>query len=945
MTAVRRILSSLVATAVLVLLVIGSPVALLAWGRPEELRRLPQALSAPDDGGLLLGLFTLVGWAAWLVFTVAVAVEAVNLAAGLPGRRRFRVPGLRPVQGIAAGLLVASLALLAPISRAEGPPPAAPVAAASPVAVPDRAVPDAGHGTGSAPATDHQQAADAGVAAADGVDHVVGPSDSLWSLARQSYGDPTRWRRIAAANPGIDPAALPVGDTIRIPADARPTSPADARGSSPADAPADPRTVTVARGDTLSGLARSHLGDPDRWTEIYQLNRDRIADPDAIDVGWILRLPSAPASQGRAAAPVPAPHVPRGLPAAPASPGRLAPTPSPAPTAAASSAPAQAAVPAAPAAVPESGTTPAGTPTAVPPAADGRSEALRTALAGMSLFLAGAISGALLAGRRSQLFARPVGRRVPVLEDEAAALRAALAGAGDEETGGPDPDDLPMATVVLGDDDDGPVVLDLAETDGWLGVTGDPADVEAMVAGIALSLTCTRWSQGLEVVAAGPGLAWLGETGCEDVRLVSGRDAMDSIDALLAGPRAVPEDLPPVERVIVTDAVPDRLPDPLQLRRAGVVLVSPAAATDPPNRALALVRIESAESARLGSRVFAPQLVTAPVRRGIVTLVEATSADRTEEAPWWEHDGEDPRAADRDLTGPAGSSAEDRVVHVVDHPARAPVEGLGMAAMPCEHPHVPPPDEETDVSPSTVAEAPVLRVLGTVELVGARGERPSKAVRQCLEYCAWILAHPGSGSAQMGAALMVSEPTRRSNTSRLRRWLGRDDAGKAYLPDAYDGEIRMSDAVGTDWEKAQVMLVGGIRRTSDPSLRAVLDLVRGAPMADAAPGQWHWAEEWRTEMVQTIRDVGVELARRSRASGDLRTARFALDRALVCCPEDEELMCEKIRVAHLADDSSEVERLVYVLTRLARRLGVDLAEETVVLLQEVMEGQARARVV
>ncbi|MDN6658097.1 MAG: peptidoglycan-binding protein LysM, partial [Acidipropionibacterium jensenii] len=80
-------------------------------------------------------------------------------------------------------------------------------------------------------------------------------------------------------------------------------------------------------------------------------------------------------------------------------------------------------------------------------------------------------------------------------------------------------------------------------------------------------------------------------------------------------------------------------------------------------------------------------------------------------------------------------------------------------------------------------------------------------------------------------------------------------------------------------------------------------------------------------------------------SGDLDTARLALARALVCCPEDEELLVCRIRLADLAGERSEVERLVYLLSRRARRLGVDLSEETVVLLQEVMEGRPRARVV
>ncbi|MES9090696.1 hypothetical protein ABER39_10540, partial [Cutibacterium acnes] len=53
----------------------------------------------------------------------------------------------------------------------------------------------------------------------------------------------------------------------------------------------------------------------------------------------------------------------------------------------------------------------------------------------------------------------------------------------------------------------------------------------------------------------------------------------------------------------------------------------------------------------------------------------------------------------------------------------------------------------------------------------------------------------------------------------------------------------------------------------------------------------------------------------------------------------------RIKLADELDDRGEVERLVYVLSRQARRLGVDLSEETITVLQEVMEGHARARVV
>ena len=48
----------------------------------------------------------------------------------------------------------------------------------------------------------------------------------------------------------------------------------------------------VRPGDTLSGIARDQLGNMRRWTEIWEANRNRIADPNLIDIGWELVLPA-----------------------------------------------------------------------------------------------------------------------------------------------------------------------------------------------------------------------------------------------------------------------------------------------------------------------------------------------------------------------------------------------------------------------------------------------------------------------------------------------------------------------------------------------------------------------------------------------------------------------------------------------------------------------------
>lgn len=239
---------------------------------------------------------------------------------------------------------------------------------------------------------------------------------------------------------------------------------------------------------------------------------------------------------------------------------------------------------------------------------------------------------------------------------------------------------------------------------------------------------------------------------------------------------------------------------------------------------------------------------------------------------------------------------------------------------------------------------PTILLLGPVELIGARGERPSRASRQCLEYAAWLLEHPGATSRMMAAELDVAEGTRRSNMSRLRSWLGSTDDGERYLPEAYSGRIELHPAVTSDWNQLQLLTIGGVNRIGDDNLRAVLQLVRGAPLADAAPGQWHWAEELRTDMSSLVRDTGLVLCDRAVERGDLDLARWAVGRALVAAPEDELLLAARVRIEHRAGNDKEVERLALRLVRMARELNIELADETVELLQEAMEGGPRRRI-
>ncbi len=74
----------------------------------------------------------------------------------------------------------------------------------------------------------------------------------------------------------------------------RPSPPTTAPVPQPV-APAAPpatRVYTVRPGDSLSAIALRIMGSADRWQQLYELNRNAIDNPDAIQVGTVLKVPT-----------------------------------------------------------------------------------------------------------------------------------------------------------------------------------------------------------------------------------------------------------------------------------------------------------------------------------------------------------------------------------------------------------------------------------------------------------------------------------------------------------------------------------------------------------------------------------------------------------------------------------------------------------------------------
>ena len=50
-------------------------------------------------------------------------------------------------------------------------------------------------------------------------------------------------------------------------------------------------TYTVKAGDTLSKIAKEHLGNPNAYMDIFNANKDQLSDPDKIKPGQVLKIP------------------------------------------------------------------------------------------------------------------------------------------------------------------------------------------------------------------------------------------------------------------------------------------------------------------------------------------------------------------------------------------------------------------------------------------------------------------------------------------------------------------------------------------------------------------------------------------------------------------------------------------------------------------------------
>jgi hypothetical protein len=976
------VLAGLAAIVVLLVLLIGPPVALITvFGLPIP-HTLPAAslLTHRLQATAVLKACSVVVWLAWLqlVWCVVAEVTAAARNVGMPRR----VPLAGGMQAIVHRLVTTALLVSTATTVAPALAPAAAMAATPPAAA---ALAPAGSAVpGSIIAGQSLPASLLVPPAANGGSHRPGPSDVSLEY-----------------RPG-EPA--PGGNGTQ----ARQAAPDGERGAGWAHRTEKIYVVQPPAGrfhESLWEIAENHLGDGRRYREIFELNKDR-PQPDGsmltiaslIRPGWVLRMPHdayGPGIEEVKASP-PARHSGRPHerpPSAQRSPAKHAappappapPTSSPAARAPAPSSPAASAAPAAAAPAQRA------SPDHTAPARAPRSPGYPLELAAAGLLAAGALA-ALEHRRRRQARRRPPGRRVVTASPDAAQAEVALRLGEDEasarmlDTGlrylgralrrpgrtpptvfavhvgednldlwvtPPDHDvpgpwyavgdgqvwRLPLADVprldpgqpglgpalypglvTIGTDTTGRVLVDLEAARGLIAVTGPDELVAEALAAMAAELATSRWADAMRLTLVGTG---------EDIEVLEpGR-------VRVVG--SVAEALPLVE------AHATSVRNALAASDARSVLAGRAGGLIPeawiPHYLVTLSPPTEQEARRLSTLARSGHLAA-----GYLVAGEVPGAAWT-----WEV------TPDGRLLAP--ELGLDVTAQLIPHEQQAAVAGLFDAADDVEGAVIsaPPLDAApaSYLAPDATAPAEVT-LLGPV-CVRALGDIEASMVPLATEIVVYLAAHPGGAYPNILARAIwpqgVADEVRDGVLAAVASWLGTDGIGRPHLAADASGRLRLGSGVKVDWHVFLTLVAQAGRAAGaaggksghaqeEAKLAQALHLVTGPFLAGIGPAGYAWigTDGLEYEVSARVADAAHRLCELRLAAGDPRGAMDTVRTGLRIAPDDELLWRDLLTAAH----GTGQENLLYAAAgEVWARACLDgpppgMAPETEALLDEVL---------
>lgn len=949
----RRQIGGLLASAVLLLLVIGMPVWLSSAGRPSlhvDVGSLWQAVEHHRPGDVhqvaawLGQVAVLLAWIAWAWLTLCVVLEVV---AWRTGRSTVRLPASRSVQ-CAAALLVGTAFAVGSLGRlpvhSEGTARSVPVVAWAPE---DHLAPvvDAG---GAATATTTRQA---------------GPTGRL--------RDPA---------PGAEVSLSKVPDDIIEPAAPRSVTTASAAAE---------RSHTVAGRESLWSIAEERLGTARRWRDIADLNYGRpqtdgsaLREDHWLQPGWVLLLPegaTSPPPTEEVCEQVGEHHDEVRMQADPA-PSVRTPSGAPAPAAAARAAVATT-VPTMPGGIGGTPVQPLGAGIVGVGVADlvdrlRRVQQRHRAQGGQirlpEPLLRPFEQRLRLGGGATELDA--VEAAVLALTEASggwpAACRLTGATVGDEQvrltfdsqlpTGAPAPfgrtddglslvvdrsalgaattrrradrDRFPAPTLVSVGRADGVLAMVDLEGLGAVVVAGDSVAAEGLGRAMALELATSRWGSAFDLVLVGfgagldraVGVTVVGDAGpviadltwrrlTTSVRLDDALGA--SVDAArrhdsAGGWRPVVVVCAPVVPLDDVEAILGLASD----GRLGICAVAMGGASGTPGSAGCVLRAGQSTDV-LGTEVE-PQVVDAGELEQAAQLLEIAT----------QHDGdvEDPEGDGRSADQPArdgGANVPSRTVPY-GRPTSGATSRLDLGSETVADPRTAQAGDGRSVAtrPAYELVRPVhasgveveVAVLGPVEVRGAaRGFTRAWA----LELVVYLALHPGGATNEVWATALwpdrlMAPSSLHSTASVARRSLGTARDGSDHLPRSH-GRLALAPTVGTDWMRFQELA-----SIDDPDgWEEALSFVRGRPFEGIRSTDWSLLDGTAPSIEAAVVDLSGRLAGARLRAGDTRAAEWAARKGLVVSPYDERLYRMLLRTADAAGNPGGVEAVMTELVR------------------------------
>ncbi|MFJ2938010.1 LysM peptidoglycan-binding domain-containing protein [Streptomyces sp. NPDC087219] len=232
---------------------------------------------------------------------------------------------------------------------------------------------------------------------------------------------------------------------------------------------------------------------------------------------------------------------------------------------------------------------------------------------------------------------------------------------------------------------------------------------------------------------------------------------------------------------------------------------------------------------------------------------------------------------------------------------------------------------------------PVVSILGTVEITGARGTVDSNRRTRAMELATYLVLHPGATALQIDEVLsprggLTNPNTRNTRLRDVRRWLGLDDGGQPFfrrMTKHADGHRIVG--VECDWIQFQLLHDVALQIPRDQGhgmLRSALELVRGRPFSGVSSTYYSWAEPIVEDINDKVINSSSLLANWCLEVGDGPGALWAASRGLEVAREREELWRHRFRALALLGDHAGLKAAIQRLETLLMDHGWAMEEET-----------------